>query len=90
MMDRAVLMVNEDWRIASDDDLQWILQYRKVTKGQTLWIGRSFHMERDSLLRRLPELAKPIELAGAVAVVASWPPHFSEWLQTVENRQEAA
>src|SRR5262245_13422700 len=49
---RLITTLNSNWRVV-DDPLQWILQRRKGNprKRNSGWIGRSFCVTREGLLR---------------------------------------
>jgi hypothetical protein len=66
--DIPLLSVNDRWRVAHDQRLQWILQVRRGRQ----WHGRRFHVERDALLRSIRELCGPAAPA-TLAIIARWP-----------------
>ncbi len=57
-----LLVLNERWRVASDDWLQWKLEVRNSKPGikSSGWRGRSFCSTRKVLLRCISELAPPL------------------------------
>ncbi|MEE8099726.1 MAG: hypothetical protein V3T13_07305 [Hyphomicrobium sp.] len=77
------LMLNERWRVASDDWLQWILEARHGKPGikSSGWRGRSFCTTRKALLRCIGEYCGEVDQA-AVAYIETWPeqyPHRSRF-----------
>jgi len=79
MNDRKLMQINKDWRLATDDKLQWILQRRQGNKN---WVGRKFHMERDSLISQIEEQFSPADAAPIIKVVANWPKYFRPNFET--------
>ena len=80
MPDVPILQLNQRWRIATDYQCQWIVQYRASAKGKPEeWRGRKFITSRDVILRDIRELeidANP----DAIHTIQGWPECFTLWL----------
>jgi hypothetical protein len=73
---RLILRLNDGWRLAHDESLQWILQRRMSKPGKPAkWGGRRFHVERDPLLRSIRELCGPVD-ESAVETIRDWPRRY--------------
>ncbi len=51
---KLILTLTPHWRVATDYDLQWILQ-RRTGKKQAAWRSIHYCTQRDSLLRVIRE-----------------------------------
>jgi hypothetical protein len=49
-----IIRINADWQCASDS-MQWLLQRRRVVKGQDRWDNVSYHTSLDSAVWRLAQ-----------------------------------
>ena len=74
----TVVVLNNRWRIV-DDDLQWILQYRRRNRGRSdgsedsrSWEGKRFCRTRTTLLRDIRENCAEVDPA-AVEIVEALP-----------------
>ena len=71
-----LIQLNPDWRVV-EDDVQYILQYRKgsVRSKATGWLSRSFCRTREALLRCIREYCGSVDLEALQRVSALPDPH---------------
>ena len=80
MPDVPILKLNDRWRIATDYQLQWIIQYRASVKGKPEeWRGRKFITTRNVILRDIRELDIDAD-PDAIHTIQGWPEYFRLWL----------
>ena len=80
MRDTPILNLTPRWRIATDFDLQWILQRREGKE----WHGVYYCTTRKGLLRVIREEIGTLDTPeGKIALdgVSTWPEHFVDWLK---------
>ena len=86
MRDKPILTLTPRWRIATDYDLQWILQRRKGSQ----WFGVCYCTSRRAVERAIREeigtLGTP-EGEIALDVVSTWPEAFADWLKQEREGQ---
>lgn len=88
MQDRPILYLTPRWRIATDYELQWILQRRR--RGGKRWDGIHFCTTRQAVARVIrEELGDEVAQIDASALhrLNTWPEHFVDWLKELNDGQ---
>lgn len=75
MVDRPVLNINANWRIAHDGIVQWVLQRRIGSQ----WHGHKFNMTREGLIRSLKANCDEVD-PDLVKEISHWPDRYRDWM----------
>ena len=86
MRDKPILTLTPRWRVATDYDLQWVLQRRRGKK----WEGVHYCTTRRAVQRLIREeigtLGTP-EGETALDALSTWPEAFADWLKEQREGQ---
>tara|TARA_R110000851_G_scaffold136113_1_gene271709 strand:- start:996 stop:1268 length:273 start_codon:yes stop_codon:yes gene_type:complete len=55
-MTEGLIQVNEDFRIVTDDPVQYILQRRGLSKGELVWVNLAFFRTAKAMKPRVREI----------------------------------
>ena len=75
MVDRPILNINNQWRIAHDGIKQWVLQ-RQIGSQ---WHGKKFNTTRENLLRSIMANCDDVD-PDLVKEISHWPDRYKDWL----------